>query len=180
MMTRKEINYPAHHTFWTPVKRCHTGVSRVADRIFVGSKFDFEDFLQHRVIDYSVVDCSGTSALALPLSVPNYITNYIPILWPDRGVPPLPPRTWLALFSAIGARPIVFLCLGGHGRSGTAAAIAYSYLYKVPPEKAVEAVRRKHCAKAIETDIQEMYVRHIVVGLNRLRETVQTTKENSR
>ena len=81
--------------------------------------------------------------------------------WPDFGVPDDP----AALAAAL--RPLLEVarrgdgveigCVGGHGRTGTALA-CLAVLSGADPADAVEWVRTRYCAGAIETPEQEAFV----------------------
>ena len=86
------------------------------------------------------------------------------IRWPDFGVVPFDKDWWLRLLDIIdkvdGA--VLLYCMGGHGRSGTAAAILCSLSGLIPGDQdPVHWVREKYCKKVVESDVQVEYIEAI-------------------
>ncbi|HEY9294466.1 MAG TPA: protein-tyrosine phosphatase family protein [Microlunatus sp.] len=83
------------------------------------------------------------------------------LAWPDFGVPDDRSRVWSALQSLIqrarDGQLVEVGCLGGHGRTGTALAIA-AVLTGLDPADAVDWVRSNYCPEAVETPTQESFV----------------------
>jgi hypothetical protein len=80
------------------------------------------------------------------------------VKWSDGGKPPVPGSFFRDVIEAVKARgggKVVFACVGGHGRTGTALAatlIANGVFDKAAD--AIEFVRKEHCYKACETKVQ--------------------------
>lgn len=114
------------------------------------------------------VVCLATSDELQRFGVPQLLTKYaeagissrhLPVL--DQGVPhPMEARelvSWMQVRIAGGGRLVVH-CVGGLGRAGTVAACFLKSSGLGTPE-ALEEVRRARSARAIETEIQEEFVR---------------------
>ena len=98
---------------------------------------------------------SGSLNVLLPV-IPN-----IWIRWPDYGVVPFKRPWWdnliLVIASVEGA--VLLYCMGGHGRSGTAAAIICALTGLCPEgEDPVAWLREKYCSNAVESDSQIKYI----------------------
>lgn len=89
--------------------------------------------------------------------------SVVRVAWQDYGVPPVEPSFFVDLARWLQGRPVVCVCMGGHGRSGTAAA-ALLAAYGMPA--AVARVRADHCRSAVETPKQEAFV-NAVAALRR-------------
>ena len=87
--------------------------------------------------------------------------------WPDMGVPGLLDADWWQqLVSVITGRDkrlaLGIACYGGHGRTGTAAAILGVLLGHIPEgECPVQWVRKHYCSKTVESAAQLDYVAEI-------------------
>lgn len=82
--------------------------------------------------------------------------------WEDRTVPPVPLAFWKEVWRIIrqeGHKRVVFCCVGGHGRTGTALASMIVTESGMKPSKVIAMVRKLHCEKAVETTGQEEYVK---------------------
>jgi hypothetical protein len=81
--------------------------------------------------------------------------------WPDFGVPADAELVVTALADPLERarhdERVELGCLGAHGRTGTALAVA-AVLCGVAPQEAVEWVRATYCDQAIETAEQEAFV----------------------
>ncbi len=82
------------------------------------------------------------------------------IPWPDGGLPPVQPEFWGELERLLPAGKVVFACIGGHGRSGTALAAMLIQHFKCTAQYAIRLVRQNHCDDAIETHGQEKYLEY--------------------
>lgn len=80
--------------------------------------------------------------------------------WPDYGVIYFPLDFWLELAQVIkkvGGK-VVFFCIGGHGRTGTAiAAMMITYL-EWDAWAAIDWIRKNYCSEAVESKEQENYL----------------------
>ena len=87
--------------------------------------------------------------------------NEVVIDWPNYGVPShLPFQFWADLYEQIMRTPkSLMFCEGGHGRTGTAAAILLMVSGVLGNAKdAIQWVRGKYCEEAIEGTTQEQMV----------------------
>ena len=80
---------------------------------------------------------------------------------PDFSVPDLPAEFWKTFADEIDGlgegKKVLFYCVGGHGRTGTALAILHGLWY---PEKGdpVKIIREKYCKRAVESISQIAYI----------------------
>lgn len=82
--------------------------------------------------------------------------------WRDGSIPTYPEAFWTQLADLIRANknagPVFIHCMGGHGRTGTAAAIL-SHLFGFSAGSCpITFVRKKYCESAVETSEQVWYV----------------------
>lgn len=102
-------------------------------------------------------------------------TKILKIRWFDREAPPLNPSFWPALLSQLKSlakkkgEPInvLTICVGGHGRSGTALASLIMCLTDYTPLDVLTHVRALHCARAIESKEQHVYLNSLADHLGR-------------
>lgn len=86
--------------------------------------------------------------------------EYIRLDWPDMTAPgSIGIRFWQTLRDLLPQHTCI-ACVGSHGRTGTAMA-ALLIADGMVPELAIAAVRGKHCLRAIETKLQEDYLRKL-------------------
>lgn len=91
--------------------------------------------------------------------------------WQDYGLPYLPMDQVLAvaqyaLATAREGKRVEIGCLGAHGRTGTFVALLELLTMTTPNAKvAIAKVRREHCSKAVESDVQEWYVAAVAAHL---------------
>jgi hypothetical protein len=82
--------------------------------------------------------------------------------WPDFGVPedPMPVRDGLEDLRrrAQAGEHVEIGCYGAHGRTGTAMA-CLAILCGEAPDDAVDWIRASYCERAVETELQEAFVR---------------------
>jgi len=89
---------------------------------------------------------------------------YMHINWPDYGIPSQLPMEWWRVFvdkiaSLEEGSNIVMFCMGGHGRTGTAASIVASVGGLVPDDMCpVTWLRSFYCKEAVECHDQLKYV----------------------
>ncbi len=99
-----------------------------------------------------------------PLMVSGLTVPNIWIRWPDYGIVPFDRAWWeslLAMISQIDGAVLLY-CMGGHGRSGSAAAILCALAGLVPEgDDPVAWVRQKYCQKVVESDEQCRYIQLI-------------------
>ena len=96
-----------------------------------------------------------------PANLSKFIYPTIEIEWEDFDVPDLPKDFWTELkeFIISNKKDVLFCCLGGHGRTGTALAIMAGLLKL--HNNPVEFIRKNYCCEAIETLEQIEYIREI-------------------
>jgi hypothetical protein len=109
-----------------------------------------------------VVGNAGAKAV---LSQDLFVGDSIPVLaidWPDFGVPQLPKSWWLKFHHDIAqiSGHVGIFCHGGHGRTGTAAAIlaTLSGLVDHYQEDPVKWLRDKYCYEVVESTAQVTYI----------------------
>lgn len=89
--------------------------------------------------------------------------------WPDMTAPVhIPVAFWLRLWAMLPEHTVV-ACMGGHGRTGTALA-ALLVADGREGQEAIDMVRTKHCARAIETSKQEAYIKQLALQYATLTE----------
>jgi len=89
--------------------------------------------------------------------------------WPDMTAPVhIPVSFWLRLWAMLPEHTVV-ACMGGHGRTGTALA-ALLVADGREGQEAIDMVRTKHCARAIETSKQEAYIKQLALQYASLTE----------
>ena len=93
--------------------------------------------------------------------------------WPDRDIPPAGIQIgfWLTLWrlirenvkAGVYSEPVViFCCIGGHGRTGTAIACMMATDTRMGGEEIILKIRKEYCDSAVETKEQVAYVHRIV------------------
>lgn len=85
--------------------------------------------------------------------------------WPDMKAPPVKAGFWLKLYEQVKRQKtitkVLFYCIGGHGRTGTALSgtlVECSAMGAVP---AVKFTRKHYCKEAVESESQLMYLKDI-------------------
>lgn len=117
---------------------------------------------------------SGTAWLVEALTPTLKHPDTVFIEWPDMGIPSVGVRFWRKLFAITpdGAR-VVFACMGGHGRTGTAMACYVAAGMEAELGSAgvadaadlIRLVRAQHCGCAVESDQQEDYIARVVAQM---------------
>lgn len=82
--------------------------------------------------------------------------------WKDQDSFPVGRDFWVAFYEALrdgGYKKILFYCMGGHGRTGTAVGCLMTVALNIHGGRAVKEIRDNYCKSAIETRKQEDYVR---------------------
>ena len=90
------------------------------------------------------------------------VQEVIQVAWSDGGSPPVPLSFFEDVVEVCRLRSerenrdisLVFACMGGHGRTGTALAAVLIALKGLSAAEAVKTVRKDHCKKACETESQ--------------------------
>lgn len=87
--------------------------------------------------------------------------NVLNIDWPDMGAPPVIKGFWTELHNYVkekGLTHVLFYCMGGHGRTGTALSGAIIEVAGDKPNEAVDFVRKHYCKQAVESNSQIEYL----------------------
>lgn len=97
-----------------------------------------------------------------------YIKPPIPniwLAWPDYGIVPFDRQWWENLVAVIGRvkGAVLIYCMGGHGRTGTAASIIACLGGIIKPEDGCPVLwlRKAYCDKVVECNEQLDYIQHI-------------------
>lgn len=133
--------------------------------------------------DIKAMDPRTTKAFAKTLKADTVdnTSGILQLYIPDGGVPYWDDKIWLTLAEEIKTqllanKDIMICCLGGHGRTGIAAAII-SHL--IDPEMAtdnpIQWVRDLYCEKAVENKTQIDYI-HEVLNLPAAPESLKGSK----
>jgi len=86
--------------------------------------------------------------------------------WPDMKVIPVGRKFWSDFFSLIKKakkKNVVVFCVGGHGRTGTCVASFMTVMLKIHGGQAIRTIREGYCREAVETKVQEDYVRALTL-----------------
>lgn len=97
------------------------------------------------------------------------------IRWIDRGAPPVYPSFWPALLEELyklqekkgSPLNVLTICQGGHGRSGSALVALMMCMTDYTPLDALTHIRALHCARAIESKEQHLYLNLLAKELGR-------------
>ena len=79
----------------------------------------------------------------------------------DRSIPIVKNTFWKALIETAknkGIENVLFHCMGGHGRTGTALAAVLVAVHRSPAQESIDWIRKEYCDKAIESTSQEEYM----------------------
>lgn len=105
------------------------------------------------------------SILKKYLPKPKSITAEILSLnWPDMGIPPVGLDFWLHLWDLLPLGDTVMLCVGGHGRTGTALT-AFMIADGVDYYTAIQDVWKLHCEKGVESLSQGLYLHKLYLDV---------------
>jgi len=149
----------------------HPGLKKIysigASDLYVAASVDMPDTLDAAL----VVQCFASSWLTQDRDAPTLPARYaslaahvmtkpetIVIPWRDGGIPLLKPSFWGELVRLLPAGKVVFVCQGGHGRSGTALSACLMAHFKGSAKWAIGLTRNAHCDEAIETKVQVEYL----------------------
>lgn len=93
------------------------------------------------------------------MKLKKYTGPMVHIEWPDFGIPSFKKDFWLDLIEVIKANPpnASIMCVGGHGRTGTALAILGSLSGAINGDPVAE-IRRIYCEEVVETISQIKYI----------------------
>lgn len=109
------------------------------------------------------------------------------IRWFDRAAAPVEPSFWPALLEELkkerdsrglsldSSDPlrVMTICQGGHGRSGSAAACLMMCMTDYTPLDALTHIRAIHCARAIESKEQHLYLNKMAAYLGRTQNALE-------
>lgn len=104
-------------------------------------------------------------------------TKILKVRWADRCPPPVYASFWPALLSKLedlqkklpDGQPlkVLTICQGGHGRSGSALVALMMCMTDYSPLDALTHIRALHCARAIESKDQHVYLNILAKHLGR-------------
>lgn len=114
-------------------------------------------------------------------------TKVLKIRWNDRAAPPVYPSFWPALLKELEKlqskmeRPldVLTICQGGHGRSGSALVALMMCMTDYTPLDALTHIRALHCARAIESKEQHVYLNLVAKELGREENALEAEKVTS-
>jgi len=89
---------------------------------------------------------------------------YLHLNWPDYSVPDITKEWWESFVARLSKieGDVVFYCMGGHGRTGTAVSIVASLGGIIPPAAdPVEWLRLMYCQEVVESETQLRYIEKI-------------------
>lgn len=92
---------------------------------------------------------------------------YMHVNWPDFGIPQLENAWWDQFMKVLGnvKGHVAMFCVGGHGRTGTAACIIACKAGWVPEgADPVKWLRDIYCGNVVESDVQADYIERMCPG----------------
>lgn len=111
------------------------------------------------------------------------------IRWSDRCPPPLVPAFWPALLEDLNKLQakkkdgsplkVLTICQGGHGRSGSALVALVMCMTDYTPLDALTHIRALHCARAIESKDQHLYLNLVARLLGRTENALEAEQVKS-
>jgi protein tyrosine phosphatase len=167
-------------------RSCHTGNVLVAEigkvKIYGGGESaginrNEADVLVSLASNRQTIEMNSSAMELFPSVKPEQAFIYLN--WADGTIPDIGDSFWNNLCTDITniqeEKKILFYCMGGHGRTGTALAIVLSLLKIIPGNECPVAwVRENYCKEAVETIAQKKYIEKItkrkvkaVVGENK-------------
>src|SRR3989304_150587 len=161
------IDYKGFGPPYATYKRCYhygkAAISLSCGRTIGGASYRGSSL---DVMTKLVVDCASDRFLWSEFKMLGRAESLTPLIegrdimslrWSDGHAPTVRPGFWIKLIETL-SQPgdhIVFTCVGGHGRTGTALAGVLIEYGGMSAEDAVEFVRTKYCDQAIESKEQE-------------------------
>jgi len=112
---------------------------------------------------------------------PYTMAPQISIDWPDMGIPPLRPGFWnriAALAKQEGFTNVLFYCIGGHGRTGTALCSVLVECAELTPKDAITYVRKMYCKEAVESPAQTGYLEALHKYTNQAQKQKKSDKSS--
>ena len=170
---------------YTPTVRCHEGVHMILQvnkmRLWVGRGSSFGphcpdgdkpwalmvNLYDDHIYGKASAKCNGEAAKFMS---PELFEGEIPTVildWPDFGIPKLSRIWWQKFVTDLQALDgdVALYCMGGHGRTGTAASILLLMMGaaddKGPIENPVEWLRVNYCDQVVESTAQINYIQEI-------------------
>lgn len=104
----------------------------------------------------------------------------ITIEWPDYGAPPVNAGFWSKLndlCKATDIHKVLFYCVGGHGRTGTALSSVLVEVCGTTPKDAVKYVRDNYCKEAVESESQVEYLMELYKTQQQLAKAAKKGKK---
>lgn len=151
--------------------------------IWVGKKWDVRDCVN----DYDVVMNLTYDQIKKPHIIPipelqkyqsgeNNGFQELQVDWPDFGVVNLPRQFWIDFLEYIQKNnlKVLVFCFGGHGRTGTAAAILMGMSLNMSAEDSIQWIRKNYCWNAVETAAQEAYIKRMLEKPTSLEEALKS------
>lgn len=152
-------NHKATAAFVIEEVTYHGGSGRmVEDEPFDGLVFNFSGYTPKSIFD-GPKDWEKVLAPFL-----GHSQDVISLAWQDMGAPKFRVGFWRAVHEEAkrrGIKKVLFYCIGGHGRTGTALASILVEVSKKKPEEAVEYVRKNYCPDAVESGAQKDYLKSL-------------------
>ena len=147
-------------------KECHKGVIKISDNpdVYLGGRSrsmnpsewskDHPDGLLIDLAGVVYTDLASNYGFSL-----SYTTKCIQIHWEDWSACKLDATDWNSIAEEVNrvGEALIF-CQGGHGRTGTAAAILLTLFGKCNGPEATGHVRSKYCVDAVESLEQTKYL----------------------
>ena len=150
--------------------------------LLIGARVDLEDYLVSGGRPWLVVDLTGSNMQtrattityvpvkknkALDVLVKKAELNFerLAIDWTDRSIPTFDRKFWEAFLDVlrVAEGPVFIHCVGGHGRTGTMAAILVGMLdgFDLEGLDPITYIRKVYCDDAVESKIQVYYVQQM-------------------
>ena len=143
---------------------CHVGNHHLVKNLWIGGWTRGADLRGFHVIDLAGSQAGGYEiggVFAETAALVGGSLSWLSLPIRDFAVPAYALEVWLCLAREIRQtdEPVLVVCDGGHGRSGTVAAIlAFLLAPDVVGHDPVTWIRRQYCPLAVETDGQDEYV----------------------
>ena len=102
-------------------------------------------------------------------------TRVLKIDWIDRAAPELAPEFWVELNKKLSGS-VMTCCIGGHGRSGSAAVALMMVNTDYTAKEAIIHLRSQHCPRAIESLVQHQYLNRLSKYLGRAEDALEVEK----
>lgn len=145
-----------------PYVPCHEGASLLCTSpdVYIASGRDVNKWLDAHS-GGMLLDVGNVTDLEVSSNYGFYVPGHRKVLkvyWPDMGVVDHQLGLWLRIAEELKRDGGLICCMGGHGRSGSAAAIMLTLLGKCEGKEATAYIRKHHCKEAVETQRQLQYL----------------------